>query len=71
MNGEHFWPKSRSRGINLGMWVQKSIHIQRTPGAGASLTYINNAKLFFFEKAESPYGDNVGYKTVTRHNKNC
>lgn len=62
--------ESRSCGIHLGMWVQKSIRIQRTSGPGASFTCINNAKLFFFEKAEGPYGDKVGYKMVTGLKKN-
>lgn len=62
MNREYFWPESRSCGINLGKWLQKSIHIQRTSGPGASFTCINNAKLFFFEKAEVL----VGTKLVTR-----
>lgn len=62
MNGEYFWPESRSHGINLGMWVQKSIHIQRTSGPGASFTCINNANYFSLRRQKVL----MGTKLVTR-----
>lgn len=64
MKIQKLWDKSGHVGTEIYSHTKDS-------RAGASFIYINNAKSFFLKKAESPYGDNVGYKTVRRHNKNC